>query len=362
MLFNLENYWIFVALLAIIYVAITTTIQTRIGGKKNLKTIQEEMKNVQLQLMEASKKKDAAESDAIMKKYWDLTGDLMKAQFQMLGVLLVILFVFTSIFPHFEPGMEDDMKGALFDDGLLAHCDALASDGVFSNCFEIPANATVGAWTADIYLRSPSNETLARNAIALYVEGGLPGDVWLQTSSQTGLLDIVSGKKPYIIHLSTDKENYTRGDVAKIFAIQSERLFATSNSINGIKGALMNSNITLSKDENATIANFSKSDEKTMQIKIAGKNYHLQKNPTFSLFGDASDEVIGSVDVPPSDAKFEANINSGTFYYVDLPFTIPLINIRRIIGSYGVFLFAAFVISILYSIGKAGYMTATKKK
>ena len=51
----------------------------------------------------------------------------------------------------------------------------------------------------------------------------------------------------------------------------------------------------------------------------------------------------------------------GTFYYVDLPFTIPLINIRRIIGSYGVFLFAAFVISILYSIGKAVYSAVMKK-
>ena len=65
---------------------------------------------------------------------------------------------------------------------------------------------------------------------------------------------------------------------------------------------------------------------------------------------------------PPNDARLEGALNMGTFYYVDLPFTIPLINIRRIIGSYGVFLFAAFVISILYSIGKAVYSAATKKK
>ena len=62
----------------------------------------------------------------------------------------------------------------------------------------------------------------------------------------------------------------------------------------------------------------------------------------------------------PSDAKLEVSINQGTFFYYDLPATIPLINIRRIIGSYGFFLFLAFVLSIVYSIGKTIF--ALKKK
>ena len=65
---------------------------------------------------------------------------------------------------------------------------------------------------------------------------------------------------------------------------------------------------------------------------------------------------------PTNGTRLEGSLDMGTFYYVDLPFTIPLINIRRIIGSYGVFLFAAFVISILYSIGRAVYAAVTKKK
>jgi len=286
--FDLANYWIFIALLAIVYVALTTTIQTNIGGKNRLKTLQEEMKTVQLQLMEASKKKDAAESDAIMKKYWDLTGELMKAQFQMLGVLLVILFVFMAIFPHFEPGAEDDLRAQLYDDGLAAHCDVLAGDGVFSSCFALPAGAGKGAWVADVSLYSAGNETLAKNGTPLYVEGGVPEDIWLQPVSQSGFIDGLLGKKAYSINVTTDKQNVTRG--------QSVALYATVS-------------------------------------------------PT-----------------PPKGARLEAAINMGTFYYVDLPFTIPLINIRRIIGSYGVFLFAAFVISILYSIGKAVYTAVTKKK
>jgi hypothetical protein len=287
-LFDLANYWVFIALLAAVYVAITTTVQANIGGKNRLKTIQEEMKTVQLQMMEASKGKDAAASDAVMKKYWDLTGELMKVQFQMLAVLLVILFVFMSIFPHFEPGGEDDLRAQLFDDGLAAHCDVLAGDGIYSNCFAIPASAAVGAWVADAHLYSAGNESLAKNGTALYVERGVPEDIWIQPVSQSGFIDGLLGKTAYHLNVTSGLQNVTRGQAVALFATVS---------------------------------------------------------PT-----------------PPAGARIEGSLDMGTFYYVDLPFTIPLINIRRIIGSYGVFLFAAFVISILYSIGKAVYSAATKKK
>jgi hypothetical protein len=286
--FDLANYWIFVALLAAVYVAITTTVQANIGGKNRLKTLQEEMKSVQLQLMEASKGKDPAQSDAIMKKYWDLTGELMMIQFKMLGVLLVILFVFMAIFPHFEPGMEDDMKGTLYDDGLAAHCDIAAGDGVYSGCFALPASARTGAWMAEARLYSAGNETLAKNGTPLYVEGGAPEDIWLQPFSQSGFIDGLMGKTAYIINATTDRQNVTRGQAVALHAAVSP--------------------------------------------------------------------------APPKEARLEGSLDMGTFYYVDLPFTIPLINIRRIIGSYGVFLFAAFVISILYSIGKAVYTAVMKKK
>jgi len=287
-LFDLANYWVFVALLAIAYVALTTTIQTNIGGKNRLKTLQEEMKAVQLRLMEATKSKDAAESDAVMKQYWDLTGELMKVQFQMLAVLLVVLFVFMAIFPHFEPGGADDLRAQLYDDGLASHCDALAGDGIFSNCFAVPAGANTGAWVADVYLYSASNETLARNGTALYVEGGSPQDIWVQPITQSGFIDGLLGKTAYHVNATADRQNVTRGQTVALYATVSPK--------------------------------------------------------------------------PANGARLEGALDMGTFYYVDLPFTIPLINIRRIIGSYGVFLFAAFVISILYSIGKAVYAAVNKKK
>jgi len=287
--FDLANYWIFIALCAAVYVALTTKIQTSMGGKKSMKTIQEEMKEVQVKLMEATKSKDTAASDAVMKRYWDLTGDLMKLQFQLLAVLLVVLFVFMAIFPHFEPGAEDDIRAQLFDDGLAAHCDVLAGDGVFSNCFAISANAAKGGWMADVYLKTQGNETLSRNGTALFVEGGVPEDVWVQASSQSGILDSLMGKKAYHLNVTTSAVNVTRGS-------------------------------------------------------------------TVALFATASPTDL------PQGAILEGALNAGTFYYIDLPFAIPLINIRRIIGSYGVFLFAAFLISILYSIGKSIYAKVKLKK
>ncbi len=289
MLFDLANYWIFIVLCAIAYVSVTMTVQARVGGKNRMKTLQEEMKDVQLKLMEATKRKDTVESDLIMKKYWDLTGELMKMQFKMFGLLIVILFSFMAIFPYFEPGGMDDIRAQLFDDGLAAHCDFAAGDGIYSGCFAIPADAAKGAWVADVYLLSDTNETLARNATALYVEGGVPEDIWPQVSSQSGIIDGLLGKTAYHVSPNASVQNATLGQQLEIYAtVSPEKL--------------------------------------------------------------------------PQGARLEGALNLGTFYYVDLPFTIPLINIHRIIGSYGVFLFAAFGISIVYSIGKAIYAKATKKK
>ena len=63
---------------------------------------------------------------------------------------------------------------------------------------------------------------------------------------------------------------------------------------------------------------------------------------------------------PGANVTMQVSVNDGSFFHIDLPFTLPLINIRRIIGSYGVFLFFAFVMGIVYSIGRAIY--ALRKK
>jgi len=185
------------------------------------------------------------------------------------------------------PGTSDDSRMALFDDGLASHCDAAAGDLIFSNCYSLPADGKRGAWVIDVHLYSASNESLSKNATAIYYEGGNASDVWMQPSVQSGLLDGFMGKVPHFISPSTDKSNYTAGETVAIHA---------------------------------------------------------------------------SVSPPLPSGRLEATVNSGTFFYVDLPFSIPLINISRIIGSYGLFIFSVFLLSMLYSITKAVYDNVSKKK
>jgi hypothetical protein len=228
-----------------------------------------------------------------MNQYWKMTSELMRLQFMFLVPLLLIFAGLALFFPLVEPGTQDDVRMPLYDDGLSPHCDAAAGDGIYSNCFTIPQGAQSGAWIIDAYLYSSSNESLARNSTAIYIGGGKPSDVWLQSHTQNGFLDGLMGKTPHALNVSTDKKDYVRGETVSVSALYSPQSPAAS---------------------------------------------------------------------PQQQARLEAVLDSGTFFYLDLPFALPLINISRIIGSYGVFIFLAFVMSICYSIAKALYDAAKKMK
>ena len=285
-MFDLGNYLFFIILVAAIYVVIVNFAQARIGGKNRLVVLQQEMRENQKKMIEATKNKNTAESDALMNQYWKMTSELMGIQLKLTGVFLVVFLSLAALFPYIEPTGNDDISLQLYDNGLAANCDLLAGDGLYSGCLALPKNTNKGAWVVDIHLKSSSNETLAKNATALYVDGGKPEDIWLQASSQNGLFDGLLGKTAHYVNITADKANVTRGETIP--------LHATASSL-------------------------------------------------------------------PEGARMEAVANSGTFLYLDLPFSIPLINIRRIIGSYGLFIFLAFVISMVYSIGKAFHSKLSKK-
>lgn len=287
MLFDLSNYIFFLAIIAALYVAASNFIQMNMGGKGRFKQVQEEMKENQKKMMEATKAKRDAESSELMSQYMKLTGEMMKLQFMFLIPILIIFIGLAAFFPTVEPGTSDDVRLPLFDDGLAAHCDATAADGIYSNCYLIPASAQRGAWMIDAHLYSPENESLVRNSTAIFIDGGSPHDVWLQSQTQNGILDTLAGKKQHALGITTDRNNYTIGETVAIHSSAS------------------------------------------------------QANPS---------------------NRYEAVLNSGTFFYVDLPFALPLLNISRIIGSYGVFIFLAFVISICYSIAKAIHAAVKKKQ
>ncbi|MBI2079273.1 DUF106 domain-containing protein [Candidatus Micrarchaeota archaeon] len=52
---------------------------------------------------------------------------------------------------------------------------------------------------------------------------------------------------------------------------------------------------------------------------------------------------------PSKGHKFEITLNSGTWFYVDLPFTIPILEIKRINESYWWFIFVAIISGLVIS-------------
>ncbi len=290
MFFDLSNYWVFLFFIAILYVAVNNFIQDNIGGKGKFKELQAQMRDMQKKMTEAAKAHRDKEYEAFSSEYLKQTMALTQLQMKMAFLILIpFLILVTFVFPAFEPGAEDDLSVQLFDDGLASHCDAAAGDGNYSGCAALPPEGRRGAWVVDVHLKSAENETLSRAATAIYYEGGKPEDVWLQSTSQSGLLDIVLGKTAYFLNASTDAQDYLSGQ--------------------------------------------------TVAIRAAA---HPQP--------------------PAKSAYYWASLNSGTFFHLDLPAPLPLLNIRRIIGSNGVFIFFAFVLGITYSIGRALYSKVSVKK
>ena len=288
MIFDLSNYWIFLAAIAAIYVYVSLHIQNNVGGKGRFRGVQDEMRQLQTKMIEASKKKDNKELDELFSQNWRLTMEMMKLQFQYLGIILVLLLLLLAFFPLVEPGMQDDVHLPLYDDGLASHCDLAAGDGIFSSCYTVPQGAEHGGWVVDAYLYSATNETMARNSTAIYVDGGKPSDIWLQSHTQTGIWDSMLGHIPHTLNVTAEPQNITAGS----------------------------------------------------QLSI-----HVYSVPTLQ-----------------QGEKLSAVLDYGTRFYTDLPFALPLINVSRIIGSYGVFIWYAFVLGILYSIGRSVYAAAMKKK
>lgn len=358
MFFDLTNYWAFIIVVSFIYILVVNFAQNNIGGKGRMRAIQKEMADIQKKLFEAAKRPgNDPEYAELSEKNSKLTFEMVGVQLKMTVVLLALFIPLVSfVFPAFEPNGQDDFRFGLFDDGLAAHCDAIASDGTYSGCLPLPATGVKGAWMVDAYMNSSQGELLARQGAAVYYEGGAPEDIWLQSFSAAGLMDGVSGKKPYMLYAAADKPSYKSGETAKVFARSFQIVSKSGNSLNDIVTSLGKSIAVPSADETAKISNFSASKEREAIITIGGKECLFRKQA--ALFGE--DVAVGIASVPQG-AAFEANSNSGTFFYVDLPFPLPLLNIRRIIGSYGVFIFLAFIMSIAYNMAKSAYQKISKR-
>jgi len=349
LLFDLQNFWLFVLAVAAIYAVIVNFIQNNIGGKGRMKALQKEMTEVQKKMLDAAKSGRDPEYKEQTERYNKLTFELVGMQLQMTAIFLLLYYPTVALlFPAFEPGMEDDVRVGLYDDGLASHCDALPGDGIFSGCYPLPPDGVKGAWVASVNLNSSEGYHLARQDAAIYYQWGKPEDVWLQSVSVTGFLDSFSGKKPYSLNVTTDKTEYSGGQAVAVFARPMQRVFSSQSNLNEIVRSFRENKVEIADKEISEISGFilSESSQKTMAI--GNQTYHLAKHGT--LFGD---EAVVWVNNAPQGAILEATFNSGTFFHVDLPFPLPLLNIRRIIGSNGVFIFFAFVSGIAYSVTRS---------
>lgn len=271
--FDQNSFTIFLMFCAVVYIILSNWLQKKFGKSERLMEIQKELNAINKGVGEASKRKDNAAVEELMKKQSPLLSELMSLQMRMLPITLGLFIPVIMLLSAVEPYMLDDSKIVLFDDGLLSHCDAAANDLIYSNCLALNSTSQKGAWvfSAEAFLNGAQ---VAQNATAFYVEKGKPEDVFIQ-AKQHGILDIVLGTKAVSISPYTDKTTYSSGESVQFHAIVSEQV-----------------------------------------------------------------------------DKVDASINNGTFYFVDLPIPIPLLNIQRLVGATGFFILCTFIFSLLFSFAK----------
>ncbi|MCK4319497.1 DUF106 domain-containing protein [Candidatus Micrarchaeota archaeon] len=120
--------------------------------------------------------------------------------------------------------------------------------------------------------------------------------------------------------------------------------------------------------ENATFFYFKEVLPQELYLQKKGNEPSITTNK--NLY-EENEQVIITV-VPPGDAtRVEGTVNKGTWFYVDLPFTIPFLNIQRIHQAYWWFIFLSIVFGITVSvlmgiveksIGKKGDKNAETKR
>lgn len=74
------------------------------------------------------------------------------------------------------------------------------------------------------------------------------------------------------------------------------------------------------------------------------------------------DTVQLNIQAPKNAQRVVAILDNGTRLYIDLPFTIPLINLRRVYDSYGLFIFLAVITSLIISLVEKYLVVLVNKK
>ena len=120
--------------------------------------------------------------------------------------------------------------------------------------------------------------------------------------------------------------------------------------------------------ENATFFYFKDVSPQELYLQKKGNEPSITTNK--NLY-EENEQVIITVEPPNGTTRIEGTVNKGTWFFVDLPFTIPFLNIQRIHQAYWWFIFLSIVLGIIVSVlmgivekklGKKGDKNASTKK
>lgn len=251
-------YAAFVTIMAVIYSFAVRELQYRFGNRKETEEFQRKSKELNDQMKEASKRKDQAKIEELMKKQTELLPEMnkiMMGQFKMMIPILIIFFALTWVVSNFDQTIQDDITITLMDNG--AGCDALAGDRVFSACY-LPESKNYGAWAVEVKSFGQNNASIGENST-------------------------------YFIYGTGDEEPYFKGP----------------------KG-------------------------EPVSVYLSKQRY-------------AAGEEIAIYAKSGSAASMVAHLDNGTRFYVDLPFTIPIINVKRINEAYWWFIFVSIISGLVIS-------------
>lgn len=271
-----ENFVYVVTFVSVIYALAAFVIQRKVGNYARIKEIQKASNDVSKELSEASKAKDQARIDAAMKKQADvmpMLSEMMMLQMKPLFVIIIVFVVIIGFVGMIDPNREFHLKAQMYDDGLAAHCDKMAGDGVYSACI----NTT----------------------------GGKDNSVWL-----------------YTVRLESDQKD----------------LFETiSASMGGSSAFAAN---TSSFQVGTAVPKWEKNVTSGMPISLTSSKEKYAAGETAAIYANASQAEGKQID----SATIE--IDRGYRFAVDLPFTIPILNLDRLADITGWMIFCSFFISL----------------
>jgi len=111
------------------------------------------------------------------------------------------------------------------------------------------------------------------------------------------------------------------------------------------------------KGENATLFGVGVEPDSSVLLPVAkGEQLSISADQHSYAVSDTVRLLVSS----PAAKRVEVSLDSGTRFYVDLPFTIPIINVQRLYTPYWWFIFVTIVTGLLISLGGSLYERIAK--